>query len=441
MRTWIRRGSLAACFAAGTIGPVTSDPAAAQPPPAEEQAIVGAVDAHAAEALALLERLVDVNSGTMNFAGVREVGRLLQTELDGLGFATRWVDGSGFGRAGHLVAERPGAGPRVLLIGHLDTVFEPDSPFQRFELLPGDRARGPGIIDMKGGDVIMVLALRALRDAGLLDRLRLTVVLTGDEEETGEPLALARAELVAAGSRADVAIGFEDGDGRFENAVVARRGSTGWRLRATGKSAHSSLVFRDDVGHGAIYELARILDGFRRELAGEEYLTFHPRVVVGGTAVEFDPEQLRGTASGKTNIIAATAVVAGDLRTISPDQLERTRQRMRDIVARHLPQAGAEIVFDDGYPPMAPTPGNRRLLALYDEVSRDLGFGPVGPVDPNQAGAADVSFVAAKVDMALDALGLKGTGGHTVEETADLTTLPRQAKRAAVLLYRLSRGD
>jgi glutamate carboxypeptidase len=405
-----------------------------------ERRLAAQVDARQPAALALVERLVNINSGTMNFAGVQEVGRLLRAEFDALGFRTRWVDGAPFARAGHLVAERMGrAGSRkVLLIGHLDTVFEQDSPFQRFARLPGEKASGPGAIDMKGGDVVMLLALQALREAGLLDRLSFKIVLTGDEEDSGDPLDVARADLVAAGDWADVALGFEDGDGKIEHAVTARRGSSGWLLRVTGKPAHSSLIFREDHGYGAIYELARILDGFRSELAGEQYLTFNPGVILGGTTVEFDPVQLRGSAFGKTNVIAGDAVVSGDLRSISPEQLERTRRRMREIAAQNLTQTSAELTFQEGYPPMAPTEGNKRLLALADQASRNLGLGPVEATDPNQAGAADISFVASRVDMALDGLGMKGTGGHTVEETADLDTLAIQAKRAAVLLHRLS---
>jgi glutamate carboxypeptidase len=113
---------------------------------------------------------------------------------------------------------------------------------------------------------------------------------------------------------------------------------------------------------------------------------------------------------------------------------------MKRIVARHLPRTSATIAFDDGYPPLSPAAGNRRLLALYDRASQDLGCGPVEAVDPARAGAADVSFTEGRVEMALDGVGLMGSGGHTVEETADLRTLPSQAKRAAVLLWRLSQG-
>lgn len=406
-----------------------------------ERAMVASVERNAPASMRLLERIVNINSGTMNFAGVRDVGRILRAQFDSLGFTTRWVDGAPFHRAGHLVATRRGknAGPHVLLIGHLDTVFESDSPFQEFELLADSMARGPGTIDMKGGDVIMLLALRALADAGVLDDITVTAVLHGDEEESGDPLSLARQDLVAAAKAADVAMGFEDGDGNPATAVVARRGWTGWTLTVTGQPAHSSQIFTPDIGAGAIYEAARTLYQFYDQLAGEQYLTFNPGVVLGGTRVDFDATQARGTAFGKTNVVAEHAVATGDVRTISADQRERAKQRMRAIVAQHLPRTSAEITFEDTYPPMAPTAGNYRLLAMWDQASRDLDLGPVTAVDPGAAGAADVSFAADYVDMALDGLGLMGTGGHTVEETADLRTFRIQAKRAAVVLYRLAR--
>ena len=426
--------------------PVRAEPTRPLPVPttrdslsAAERALVRAVDAKNAEALALLERLVNINSGTMNFAGVKEVGAVLRAEFDALGFVTRWVDGAPFKRAGHLVAEHKGPGPKLLLIGHLDTVFEPISPFQKYEKLSDTSARGPGVTDMKGGDVIMLHALKALKATGALDRMNVVVVMTGDEENSGEPLELARRPLVEAAKGAYAALGFEDGSGDPRTAVTSRRSSSGWTLRSTGKPAHSSQVFTADVGAGAIYESARVLQGFRERLSAERYLTFNPGVALGGTTVTHEPPEGRGTAFGKDNVVAETMIVSGDIRAISPEQLANAKRTMQEIVAAHLPQTSSEIVFDDGYPPMAPTPGNAKLLALHDSTSRDLGYGPVVAVDPAKAGAADVSFTAGHVSMAIDALGLAGRDGHTVNETADIGMLAPLTKRAAVLLYRLSR--
>ena len=404
---------------------------------ATERRIAGAVDGRSAQALALLERVVNINSGTMNFDGVRKVGNAFKAELDALGFATKWVDGAGFNRAGHLVAERNGRGPRILLIGHLDTVFEPRSPFQKFERLSDSTARGPGIIDMKGGDVIIVEALRALKTAGVLDRLSITVVMHGDEEDAGAPLDAARATLTEAAKRSQIALGFEDGSGDPHTAVISRRSAGSWTLRTTGTPAHSSQIFRDDIGAGALFEAARILQGFRERLGGQQYLTFNPGVVLGGSEVKYDTAQSGGSAFGKTNVVAGQTIVSGDLRALSPEQLERAKATMREVVAQHLPKTTAELTFDDGYPPMAPTDGNRRLLAVHDSVSRALGFGPVTAVDPSRAGAADVSFAAPYVPMVIDALGLAGWDDHSDKETADLRWLPKLTKRAAVLIYRL----
>jgi glutamate carboxypeptidase len=437
----MRRGALSVIGIA--LGTITSASLAAQGKadalsPTETR-IATAVDGRTAQALALLERVVNINSGTMHFDGVRQVGAAFRAELDALGFATRWVDGTPFNRAGHLVAERNGRGrgPRILLIGHLDTVFEPRSQFQKFERLDDSTARGPGIIDMKGGDVIIVEALRALKTAGVLDRLSITVVMHGDEEDAGAPLDAARAALTDAAKRSQIALGFEDGSGDPHTAVISRRSAGSWTLRTTGVPGHSSQIFRDEIGAGAVFEASRILQGFRERLGGQQYLTFNPGVVLGGSEVKYDTAQGGGSAFGKTNVVAKEMIVSGDLRALSPEQLERAKAAMREVVAQHLPKTTAELAFDDGYPPMAPTDGNRRLLAVHDSVSRALGFGPVVAVDPSRAGAADVSFAAPYVPMVIDALGLAGHDDHSDKETANLAWLPRLTKRAAVLIYRL----
>lgn len=408
---------------------------------ASERALGKAVDARAAEGLALLERIVNINSGTMNFEGVRAVGDVLRREFDALGFTTRWIDGAPFQRAGHLVAEHPGSGPHILLIGHLDTVFEPSSPFQKFERLSDSTARGPGIIDMKGGDVIIVQALKALAATGALRSMHLTVIMHGDEEKAGTPQSLARETIRDIAKTVEYAIGFEDGSGDPRTGIVARRSAGGWVLTSTGTPAHSSQIFRDDIGYGAIFESARVLDAFREQLAGQQYLTFNPGVALGGTEVRLDSTVTDGAAAGKTNVVAKSMEVSGDIRTISPEQLEETKRVMQEIASKSLPGTRSTIRFDDGYPPMAPTDANRLLLARYDQGSRALGYGAVVAVDPSKAGAADVSFVAPFVSAAIDGVGLAGWDDHTDKETANLAMLAPLTKRAALLLLRLQVRD
>ena len=413
--------------------------AMAQATPAE-QAMMRTVEAEHDRHVALLERLVNQNSGTLNLAGVRAAGEMVRAELEPLGFAVRWVDMGETGRAGHLVATHPGRGRNVLLIGHLDTVFETDSPFQTFER-DGSRAVGPGIGDDKGGVVVIIAALRAMQAAGTLEDANVTVVLTGDEERVGSPIGIARRDLVEAGRAADFALEFENLaiDDGAEFGTVARRSSTNWTLTATGRTGHSSGVFNDSLGYGAIYEAARIIDAFRRELP-EPNLTYNVGVIAGGTPAEIDAEGFSVAASGKTNIVASTAIARGDLRTLTPEQDARVRARMLDIVDDHLPHTDAELSFaDTGYPPMAPSEGNRALLARLNEVNRDLGLPEMAEYDPARRGAADSGFVAADVDT-LGGLGVAGGGAHAEGEWVDLDSLVRQSQRAAVLITRLSLG-
>jgi glutamate carboxypeptidase len=399
------------------------------------------VDAELPRDVALLEKLVDQNSGSRNLAGVEAVGRMMRAELEPLGFTVRWVAMGEVGRAGHLVATHRGngRGKRMLLIGHLDTVFEPDSPFQRFARTDADHARGPGASDDKGGLVVMVAALRAMQAAGTLRDADIVAVLTGDEEEAGRPIAISRRDLIAAGRATDVALDFEGLAQEFgrDMGSIARRSAGGWEVRATGATGHSSGIFGAVAGYGAIYELARILDDFRRELP-EPNLTFNVGLVVGGTTAQLDAAHIRGEATGKTNIIPPLAIARGDIRTLSREQDARVRSKMRDIVARHLPRTGAEIVFDEPYPPMAPTPGNKAVLDRLNLVNRDLGLPEMGVLDPLKRGAGDISFVA-EFEDGLVGLGTASHGDHTAGETVDLASIPRQAKRAAILMSRLAR--
>ncbi len=403
-----------------------------------EAAVAEYADEHIGDAVSLLEEVVNINSGTMNAEGVRRVGKVFEEEFREIGFETRWEEyPPDMSRAGNLYAERKGSqGKRVLLIGHLDTVFEVDSPFQRYEQINDTLARGPGVEDMKGGDVVILYALKALHSIGALDNTQIVVALMGDEEYAGRPVSISRKGLREVGMRSDVALGFE---GMVASTgTIARRGFSGWQLKVTGKRAHSSGIFSDKDGAGAIFEAARILHGFYADIRGEDYLTFGAGIILGGTRVEYDKQLSTGTAFGKSNVIPETVIVDGDLRAVSLKQLRRTQDRMRAIVAAHLPQTSAEITFDDSFPPMGPTEGNERLLAELSRVSEDLGYGPMTALDPLERGAADVSFVAEYVD-AVDGLGAGGSGGHSLEETINLNTLPIAIKRAAVLIYRLTR--
>jgi glutamate carboxypeptidase len=396
--------------------------------PAEQQ-IVDRVDEDREWTVDLLARSVNIMSATENHEGVRRLADLYAAELEALGFTAEWIDQSQVDRAGHLVAERTGSrGKRLLLIGHLDTVLEGET-FRR----EGSVGYGSGTADMKGGNAIILAALRALHREGLLEDRQIVVVFTGDEETTGKPYSTSRAALVEAGRRSDVALAFE---GSIPGtAVVGRRGFSSWRLEVTGSTGHSSTIFGEKRGSGAIFEAARILAAFHDELRRPN-ITYNPSVIVGGSDVSFDPESYSGTAHGKTNVVPGKVVVTGDLRYLDRGSLEETREKMRAIVASHLPRTSATISFLDGMPAMEPTEGNRALLALLDQVSRDLGAGPMEAHDPSKRGAGDISFVARDVD-GLDGLGALGDLDHAPGENLDLDALPLLTKRTALLMHRL----
>jgi glutamate carboxypeptidase len=406
-----------------------------------EATMTATVDREYERAAALLEKLVNQNSGSMNFAGVKAVSEMMRAELEPLGFKVAWQDMSATKRAGHLVAIKSGkkGTKKLLLIAHLDTVFEKDSPFQTFKRR-GDQAEGPGAGDDKGGMVVIVAALRAMKAAGTLKDANIEIHMTGDEEDSGDPIEVARAPLIAAGKRADVALDFEGlviDDGK-DMGTISRRSSNSWKLVATGKTGHSSLTFGPTYGDGAIYEITRIIQRFRTELP-EPNLTFNVGLITGGQEAELDADGIRASAKGKTNIIPGIAIARGDFRTLSEDQTARVKAKMQAIVADHAPQTSATISFDPGgYPAMAPTEGNKALLARLNAINRDLGLAEMAALDPMKRGAGDISFVAGDVD-GLVGLGPSSRGDHAPGETVDLASIKRQAKRAAILMTRLSR--
>ncbi|HZY82281.1 MAG TPA: M20/M25/M40 family metallo-hydrolase [Cyclobacteriaceae bacterium] len=401
-----------------------------------ELQILKNVEKNYEESVAFLEKTVNINSGTYNIAGVKKVGLIYKEFLDQLGFTTKWVDmPAELKRAGHLVGEIKGKkGKRLLLIGHIDTVFEPESDFQKWNR-KDSLAWGPGVNDMKGGNMVLLYALKAMHEAGMLKDRQVIVILHGDEEAAGRPLDISRKDIIEAAQRSDIALCFETGTG-FNYATVARRGSSNWHLEVTGKQGHSSGIFTPNAGAGAVYEAARILTRFYSDLQ-EQYLTYNPGIILGGTQLSTDSTGTEGDVSGKTNIIANTAVVNGDLRFISEEQKQKTREKMKAIVSESLPGTKSVITFNDGYPSMPPTDGNMEVLNRLSKVNMDMGLGEVKPYDPGRRGAGDISFIAEYLDC-LDGLGAMGGNAHAPGEFINLNSLQNIEKRVALLCYRIT---
>lgn len=390
----------------------------------------------------LLEEAVNINSGTFNIAGVKKTGEVFSRELKKAGLQTEWVSlPDSLKRAGHLVASRKGnKGKKVFIIGHLDTVFEPDMPFTPYTKINDSTATGQGVNDMKGGDVVVVMALQALASLGLLENSSIVVYFTGDEEESGKPTSISRADFIERAKATDVALGFETAQG-MNTIAIGRRGFSSWKLEVSAKTGHSAGVFGQGSGYGAIYEAARILNTFRENLSSEKYLTFNPGIIVGGSEMQYDHTQIKASVLGKTNIISPAVIVEGDLRFLTEQQRENAREKMRAIVSnQNLNGTKANISFTDGIPAMEPTKGNDALRSWIDKVSQDMGLGPARAGDPGSRGAGDISYIAKYVDC-IDGLGASGKGAHAVGETINLNDLPLLIQRAAILIYRLTQAQ
>ena len=404
----------------------------------EEKKILETIHASLPQHLKLLQQLVDINSGSLNIEGVKANGELLAQAFRNINFTTEWMAmPDSVKRAGHLVASTKGKkGKRLLLIGHLDTVFEPDMPANPFRMINDSTATGQGVVDMKGGNVIILAALHALHKNGLLKDVTITAYFTGDEENTGRPESVTRGDFIARAKQHDVALGFEGAQG-LGIVATGRRGYAEWLINVYGEQGHSAGIFRR--GYGAIYEVARIIEAFRVQLGNEEYLTFNPGIVIGGTEMIYDTSKLAGAVASKINIISPAAVVHGEMRFLTTAQKDSTKARMQRIAtSQNLPGTRATISFKDGMPSMEPTAGNNRLVAVVSRVSQDLGFGTVTAGDPGQRGAGDISYVASYLD-AIDGLGAEGQGAHAPGETMNLASFEKLVQRAAILIYRLTR--
>lgn len=421
------------CFMAGSLF--------AQGLSATEQKIIQYIQTHQAKAEQLLATTVNINSGSLNIAGVKKVGAEFAKALEEAGFVTEWVSlPDSLKRAGHLVATRKGGkGKRLFLIGHLDTVFEPDMPPNPFTKLNDSTATGQGVNDMKGGDVIVIMALQALNAAGLLKDANITVYFTGDEEKAGSPISVSRKDFIERAKQTDIALGFEGATGLF-TVATARRGSSGWRLDVSAKTGHSAGVFSNGSGYGAIYESARIINSFRETLSQEKYLTFNPGLILGGSDMSYDETKSKGEAIGKTNIIAPAVTVLGDLRFLTEEQKNTAREKMKTIVSQNLNGTKASIRFSDGIPAMEPTKGNDALLQVLNKITQDMGAGTTVAGDPGSRGAGDISYIAKYVDC-LDGLGASGKGAHAPGETINLHELSFLTQRAALLIYRLTHSN
>lgn len=357
------------------------------------------------ESLSLLEKIVNINSGTQNPKGVKKVAFILKKEFDRLVMATQWVKIPQVDRGGHLFASTKGSsGLGILIISHIDTVFNQKSLFQKFKK-SGNNAVGPGVSDAKGGIVFIFSALKALKMAEVLDQMKIHVALMGDEKmpatDSKGPI---RSHLIEMAKQSDVALGFEYAVETINKATIARRGYISWTVEVSSKGGHSSRIFSSNAGDGANFSAFYILNGIRKKFYRQKYLTINPGLVIGGTNVNLPRHGVEGRGFGKNNVIAKKTVITGDLRAMSSKQLHFAKTELRKLVSKPLKHTTAKITFNekDHSPPMPSKPSNKKLLKLLSQVSMDLRYGKVEALNPGLRGTSDIVFAAPYVKAVID---------------------------------------
>ena len=362
----------------------------------------------------LLEAMVRQHSPSRHKAGVDAVGSLVVECLASLGFCEERHGQSEFGD--HLLFRSPAAAagsPAILLFGHLDTVFPLDSPFRGYHD-DGTRVRGPGVIDMKGGVVCAIFALKALDDCGLLADMPVTL-LCNSEEEIGSPSSTALFREEARRSRA--ALGFECG-GLNGEIVTGRKGRSGWRLEVRGRAGHAAFAGPDKAS--AILELAHqviALEGLNDPGRG---LVLNVGVVGGGIG---------------PNTVSDQAFAEIDARFLRLSDAQATERRVAEIASQPtIAGTRALLHATGGRPPMEQSPGNTALARLICSEASQLGLPCLAEL---RSGVSDANTLAAMGIPVVDGLGPIGAGDHSEREYLLRDSLGQRTLLAASTLLRL----
>jgi glutamate carboxypeptidase len=357
-----------------------------------------------------LAGLVEINSFTDNVEGGRRVGALLREiflGIDGLSgdvvASTRYAD--------HLVF-RSAEGPGIALVGHLDTVF-PEGTFEGYRR-EGELRRGPGVLDMKSGLLVVAWALRAIAETSGLGSIPPVTVVIVSDEEVGSPEGQSVIRAAIGGARACLV--FEAG--RAGDAIITRRKGTGFmRAIARGRAAHAGNAHAE--GRNAIWSLARFVDAVQNLTDYTRGITVNVGTISGGTSKNTVPER------AEANV---------DLRFETVDDAERLVARVRAL-ASEVAVDGTTIELEGGIArlPMEATPASRALMERYAVSARRAGLS--SSEAPLIGGGSDASTSSAMGIASIDGLGPRGRGFHTHDEQIEIATLiPKTAALAGFLL-------
>jgi glutamate carboxypeptidase len=367
-----------------------------------------------------LRAMVNVDCGSYTPEGVDRIADMCQARFEEHGWAVdrrshRPADGEP--RLGDLVIGRlQGAGgPRILMVGHTDTVFDPGTAAARPFAVSGDRATGPGVSDMKGGLLTGFFAVEVLQEAGFDTFGSITYVCNPDEE-IGSPWS--RDVIREEASRADAAFVLE---GARENGdiVSSRKGVSDYTIEILGRAAHAGV--EPERGRSAVLEAAHKIVALHRLNDRWPGVTVNAGVVSGGT---------------RTNVIAERCVVEVDVRSPQGATLAEAEAAVEAIATSHtVPDIEVRLSGGKWHRPMEKGEGTVRLAGIAIDVARDLGF---GLRDAATGGASDANTTSAAGVPTLDGLGPVGGDDHGPNEWIDVTTI---VPRIALLSGIISRLD
>jgi glutamate carboxypeptidase len=363
--------------------------------------------------LALLETLVNTDSGSYDKAGVDAVGDHIRRFLDANGIATEVTPGTKFGDAITATVAGGGGNRPILLMGHRDTVFPKGEPERRPFKIDGDRAYGPGVADMKAGLVINCFLLAAIRKFGGAPA-PVMALFTGDEE-IGSPFSRPVIERHARSARAV----FNSEPGRaLGAAVTGRKGGVFMRFEIAGKAAHSGANF--EQGISAINELAHKTLALHALSQPGKGITLNVGVVAGGQTV---------------NTVAPWARGEVDLRFITPADRAATMAKVEEIMAKSfVPGTSARLEITGEFLPLVESESGKALFQHYATGLRQQGFEPKALFT---GGCADSGFAAATGTPTICAVGPVGGRAHSPDEYMEIDTLVPRAQALALAVLRL----
>ncbi len=383
-----------------------------------EQECFRYIDAHRDEMLALWRDMVNQDSGTSDKPGVDAVQAMIRCILEQEGAMVRTVE---YEQAGNLLIAEIGGGsakPPVIFLGHVDTVFKRGTSLERPFGIRDGKAYGPGVLDMKGGVVVFLYAIKALNAAGFSDR-PIKVLLAGDEEN-GHALSNAAEVFVTEAAGAFAAFNCETGF--VDDAiVVGRKGVIQFELEVRGVAAH---VGNDpENGRSAIVEIAQKLLEIEKLTDWQAGTSFNVGVIEGGTVPNATPDFAR---------------IKIDVRFTTENAIAKIAEQLEEIAAKtYVPGTTTTLKRGVSFQTMRTTDGVKRLFALVKETSAGNGFGE--PYEKTVGGGSDSAYTVVAGVPTVCAMGVKGGRNHSAEEYAVVETLFERAKLLAACVLNLHR--